>query len=238
MYGELADWFHLVTSPHEYAVEAEFYGRVLRESSQIPVKSVLELGSGGGNNASHLKGTFDLTLTDVSEAMLALSERINPSCEHVQGDMRTLRLDREFDAVFAHDALSYMTTRDDLRAAVETASEHCRPGGVALFAPDHTRETFWATTDHGGHDGDGRGLRYLEWTWDPDPADETYTVDYALMSKEADGSVRVVHDRHICGLFPRDVWLATIERAGFHATTRAGIEQETAAEVFVGVKPA
>src|SRR5688572_18619794 len=109
MYGELASWFHLLTSPDEYAVEAEFYGRVLTEAAEIPVKTVLELGSGGGNNASHLKEAFDLTLTDISEEMLALSERINPSCEHIRGDMTTLRLEREFDAVFAHDALDYMT---------------------------------------------------------------------------------------------------------------------------------
>ena len=32
-----------------------------------------------------------------------MSRSINPECEHVQGDMRTLRLGREFDAVFVHD---------------------------------------------------------------------------------------------------------------------------------------
>ena len=31
------------------------------------------------------------------------------------GDMRTLRLERTFDVVFIHDAISYLTTEDDLR---------------------------------------------------------------------------------------------------------------------------
>ena len=54
--------------------------------------------------------------------------------------MRTVRLGRTFDAVLVHDAIDYMTTEADLRAAVETAYAHCRPG-VALFVPDDIAET-------------------------------------------------------------------------------------------------
>ena len=73
--------------------------------------TLLELGSGGGNNASHLKHRFECTLTDLSPEMLALSRTLNPECEHIEGDMRTLRLERTFDAVFVHDAIAYITTR-------------------------------------------------------------------------------------------------------------------------------
>jgi hypothetical protein len=132
--------------------------------------------------------------------------------------MRTVRLGRVFDAVFVHDAVAYMTTEDDLRLAIGTAFAHCRPGGAALFAPDHLRENFRTGTDWGGHDGDGRAARFLEWTWDPDPLDTTYTVDYAYLLREPDGSVRVAHDRHIEGLFPRATWLRLLEEAGFQAS--------------------
>ena len=67
--------------------------------------------------------------------------------------MRTVRLGRTFDCVFVHDAVCYMTTEHDLRAAIATAAAHCRPGGVVLMAPDYVRETFRPGTDHGGHDG-------------------------------------------------------------------------------------
>ena len=178
MYGELAEWWPLLSAPEDYAEEAAFYARTLLEAGDPPPRTVLELGSGGGNNAWHLKAHFALTLVDPSPGMLAVSRALNPDCEHVRGDMRTVRLGHEFDAVFVHDAVCYMTSDDDLRRAMETAFVHCRPGGVALFCPDHLRENFVPPTDHGGHDGDdGRGLRYLEWTWDPDPADGTYTVN-------------------------------------------------------------
>ena len=203
MYHDLAPWWPLLSAPSEYAEEAEIYRRLLVEAGDRPPVTMLELGSGGGNNASHLKAHFELTLVDRGG-----HARGQPGghlkCEHVQGDIRgrsawALGVRRRV----VHDAVMYMTTAEDLRLAIETAFVHCRPGGAALFAPDHLREHFRTGTDYGGHDGDQRAVRFLEWTWDPDPLDTTYTVDYAYLLRDADGSVRVEHDRHVEGLFPR-----------------------------------
>lgn len=241
LYGELAQWFHLLTAPEEYAEEAEFYRRTLLENSPGELHTLLELGSGGGNNASHLKRHFTMTLVDLSPGMLAISQTINPECEHLIGDMRDVRLGRVFDAVFVHDAIVYMTTEADLRRAMATAYAHSKPGGVALFVPDAVRENFRPSTDCGGHDGEGRGLRYLEWTWDPDPNDDQYTVDYAYMLREGDGEPRVVYDRHVEGLFSRAVWLRLLNEVGFR-TEKIVVEhsevEEGIYESFVCVKPA
>ena len=220
MYGELAEWFHLLTAPEEYADEAADYERLLLEA--LPgVRTLLELGSGGGNNALHLKQRFECALTDLSPEMLALSEEINPTCEHIAGDMRTLRLGRQFDAVFVHDAIAYMVSEADVQAAIETAYVHTRLGGVALFTPDFIRETFVAGSDHGGHDAiDGRGVRYLEWVHAPHAGASTYVTDYALLTRERDGRVGVVHDRHVEGLFSRATWLNLLTGAGFEVEER------------------
>jgi SAM-dependent methyltransferase len=181
-------------------------------------------------------------LVDLSPAMLAVSRQLNPRCEHVEGDLRTVRLDRRFDCVFVHDAVTYMLGESDLRQAMETAFVHCNPGGAALFCPDHVRETFEPSEDHGGHDSPTglRALRYLEWTWDPDPSDSTYTVDYAYLMRSDDGSVRVEHDRHLEGLFPRADWLRWLEEAGFRAERvpfdHSELEPGTY-ELFLGRKP-
>jgi SAM-dependent methyltransferase len=215
LYHEFAAWWPLLSDPADYVEEAGFYQRQLIAACDGPLRTLVELGSGGGNNASHLKARFEMVLVDRSPGMLEVSRALNPECEHVEGDMRTVRLGRLFDGVFVHDAIVYMTTLDDVRQAIETAWAHCRPGGAALFAPDHVRENFRGSTDHGGHDLGGRGLRYLEWSWDPDPADTTYTVDYAYLLRERDGSTRVEWDRHVEGLFPRADWLRILSEAGF-----------------------
>ena len=239
LYRELASWWPLLSEPAHYAEEAAFYLQVLMSSSVRPPKTLLELGCGGGNNASHLKAHFYMTLVDLSPSMLAVSRALNPVCEHIEGDMRTVRLGRLFDAVFVHDAVAYMTSEDDLRSVLETSFVHCRPGGAALFCPDHVRENFRPQTSHGGHDSGARSLRYLEWTWDPDPSDTTYESHMAYLLREADGTVRVEHDRHLMGLFGRDDWLRLLAEVGFeprglpfeHSELEPG-----SSEVFVGTR--
>lgn len=239
LYDQLASWWPLLSPVEDYAEEAAFYARHLLALGDQPARTLLELGSGGGNNASYLKTRFEVVLVDPSPGMLAVSRKLNPHCEHLRGDMRTIRLGRQFDRVFIHDAICYMTTKHDLRAAIQTAYEHCRPGGAALFAPDHVRENFQASTDHSGADGEERGLRYLEWTWDPDPEDNIYLVDYAYMLRDSDGTVHVEHDRHVEGLFARDEWLKLMEDAGFEAQVVPFDHSELqpgSCEVFLGVK--
>jgi RimJ/RimL family protein N-acetyltransferase/SAM-dependent methyltransferase len=239
LYTELADWWPLLSTPADYVEEAAFYRQHLVRAATRPIETVLELGSGGGNNASHLKRHFRMTLVDRSPGMLAVSRQLNPECEHVDGDMRTVRLNRLFDAVFVHDAVCYLTTERDLRLAMLTAVQHCRPGGAVLFAPDFTRENFRLSTDHGGHDGEGRGLRYLEWTTDPDPSDSTYLVDFAYLLREAGGATRVKWDRHVEGLFARQDWLRWLHEAGLDARVIPFEHSEVdpcTHEIFVGVK--
>jgi len=235
LYGDLAKWWPLLSAPEEYAEEAEVYRRVLTGSAQVPVSTVLELGSGGGNNASHLKAHFEMTLVDRSPGMLKVSRRLNPECDHRLGDMRTVRLGSEFDAVFVHDAVAYLATLEDLRATVRTAFEHSRPGAAALFVPDHLKETFESGTSHGGHDGDGRGMRYLEWTRDPGP-DGTYVTDFAYLLHEDDVGTSVLYDRHVCGLFSRDEWLRTLGEAGFEPRyEEAALRSGEVLRMLVGV---
>jgi SAM-dependent methyltransferase len=240
LYDQLASWWPLLSAPDDYAEEAAFYRRALVDAGNRPLKTVLELGSGGGNNASHLKADFQMTLVDCSPGMLQASRALNPDCEHVEGDMRTVRLGRQFDAVFVHDAVSYMATEADLKQAIETTFVHCKPGGAALFAPDYVRENFRSSTEHGGYDGPNRGLRYLMWTWDPNPDDATYVVDFAYLLRSGDEPMRVEHDRHVEGLFSRHDWLRLLAAAGFQSKVAPMEHSELepgSAEVFVCVRP-
>ncbi len=242
LYDELAGWWPLLSKPEDYREESALYEKTFEELARRPVKEVLELGSGGGNNASFLKARYAMTLTDLSQGMLAVSRRLNPECEHVQGDMRTLRLGRDFDAVLVHDAVMYMTTEDDLAAAIGTAARHLRPGGLALFVPDHTIESYEPFTESGGEDGaDGRSLRYLEWSRPRAPGATSAEVSFAVLLKEGDAPARVVLDEQIFGLFSRNMWSRLIEGVGLETRSVPYVLSEFAPndprEMFAGVRP-
>ena len=76
IYSDLAPWFHLLTGLAGHEEEASYYMRVIEAASEGSARTLLELGSGGGNNASHMKTRFECTLTDLSAKMLGLSRTI------------------------------------------------------------------------------------------------------------------------------------------------------------------
>ena len=100
LYDELARWWPLFSPPSHYVEEVADILPTLLGSAAPEPKTMLELGCGGGSVAHHLKHHLELTLTDRSAAMLQVSRALNPECEHVLGDMRTMRLGRTFDVVF------------------------------------------------------------------------------------------------------------------------------------------
>jgi SAM-dependent methyltransferase len=224
LYRDLAEWWPLISPPDEYAPEAAFLAGVLR-SAVAGVPEVLDLGSGGGHVAAHLKGQLDMTLVDLSEEMLAVSRALNPECAHLRGDMRTLRLGRTFDAVLVHDAVDYMTGEADLRQVIETVFAHCRPGGIAVFVPDYIADTFQSATGGGGSsDAAGRRGSFREWAWDPDPADDWVQVEYEFVLRDTDGTVQVVQEAHRLGAFSRSTWHHLLAEAGF--SPEAGLGEQ------------
>ena len=213
LYDELVRFYHLLDPLEDHAEEGEEFGAVLRAAVESP-RTLLELGAGAGHGAHYIKQSFEqVVLTDLSEPMLARSRALNPDCEHLLGDMRSLRLGRSFDCVLIHDAICYLTTPEQLREAARTVSEHLRPGGAGLLVPDCVQESFVEThEDHAGDDGE-RSLRCISWSWDPDPADHTHLTDFAFLLRE-EGEVRAVHDRHVYGLFQTSTWLEVCRSVG------------------------
>jgi SAM-dependent methyltransferase len=240
LYRDLAQWWPLISPTEEYAGEAAYLAAVLK-SAEVPVRHVLDLGSGGGHIAVHVKDSFSLTLLDISPDMLEVSRRLNPECEHLQGDMRTARLGRTFDAVLVHDAVDYITSTGDLRQVIETAFAHCRPGGIALFVPDYVKDTFGELTGAGGGgtDGSGRQGSFVERTWDPDPADDWVQAEYELTLREADGTVEVVHETHRLGAFSRAQWQRLLLAAGFEPDAARAVRPagRMPGNLFAGRKP-
>ncbi len=222
LYGDLAWLWPIMSPPEEYAEEASYWLRELRarlpaDKRRAPLerRRVLELGTGGGHFLHQLVPEYDATAVDLSDAMLAHSRRLNPGVRHHVGDMRTVRLGETFDAVLIHDAIDYMVTEDDLRAAFATARAHLEPGGLLIAAPDHYADTFTSpyVDDNTKSDGETT-LTFVEYSVVLEPggtAVETVYIYYIVR----DGELRVEVDRHTTGMFTLATWERLLSEAGF-----------------------
>lgn len=238
LYGELVGWYPLVDPPADHKEEGDVFSAAFeREVSPAP-ETLLELGAGAGHTALHMKGRFRCTLVDPSAEMSTASERLNPECEHVLGDMRTVRLGREFDAVLIHDAIMYMVNETDLRAAVQTAFLHTRPGGALIIAPDCTRDTFveGAEIEHAAEGS--RAVQLMMWDWDPDPSDDSFITEYALLMRDG-RNVTAAHESHVQGLFSLGRWLHILADTGYEVQMLARpLGDGTSDQVFLCQRPA
>ena len=124
-YDELAWTEAWLEDPQGVEEEVATYHRLMEEHARRPIREVLHLGCGAGAHDRALKRHFSLTGVDLNNAMLRLARRANPEVEYHQGDMRSVRLGRRFDAVVIPDSIDYMAT----------ARHHLRPGGALLVVP-------------------------------------------------------------------------------------------------------
>lgn len=234
LYNELAGWWHLLSSPEDYAEEAGLYWNIISKY-KTGIINALELGSGGGNNAFYLKQKCKFTLTDLSPEMIKVSQQLNPECDHYIGDMRSINLNQTFDLVFIHDAIMYMTTEADLLQVFNNAHKHLNPDGILFIVPDFFNETFSSKTSHGGHDGDHKSIRYLEWTYDKDPDDTIVETEYVYLLKDKDDKVTCVHDSTKEGIFAKVTWERLLTKAGFDVIFEPIAHSELEPESYYGI---
>lgn len=220
MYSDLAWlWPLWGRAEDEYAHYCRFVVRQIRDHAQRPVRTVLDIGCGGGKNVFNLKKKFQVTGLDLSPVMLAQARRRNPECEFIWGDMRMFRLERSFDAILMDDAISLMNTRADFAAAFRAAFVHLNPGGVLIATPDATVETFRqnatvCATSSGNTPKGPVAVTFIENHYDPAPADDHFeaTLIYLIHRK---GRLRMASDHWRLGLFPLGFWRHVVADTGF-----------------------
>lgn len=142
VFGNYARYYNLLYRDKDYAGEVEFIDQLLRTYAS-QTQSILELGCGTGTHALLLaKQGYSVHGVDLSAEMLQqASERLSQLPQELasklvysQGDIRTIRLDQQFDAIVSlFHVFSYQTTNQDLQATFATVNAHLKPGGVLIF---------------------------------------------------------------------------------------------------------
>jgi SAM-dependent methyltransferase len=215
LYDDLAWIWPFLSPPEEYTDEVATF---FEEFDRLGVPEggrLLHLGSGGGSIDWHLKQRYKVTGIDLSAAMLAQAQAVNPEARYLVGDLRNMHLGRHFDAVLLHDAVAYMLTPDELRDAYRTAAAHLVPGGALVTTPEMVRECFQqhhsevVTREDGG-----RSVTTLIVDFDPDPSDHQFESTFIYLIRDA-GALRVEVDTHQVGIHALADFEAAIAAAGF-----------------------
>ncbi len=135
-----ADQYDLLYSDKDYEAECDLLEQAFKKYGHR-VKTILDIGCGTGNHSIPLaRRGYQVTGVDLSENMLtharekAKSSNAPASLAFVQGDARTVDVNKKFDAVLMMFAvLGYQLTNEDVLASLNTVRKHLNPGGVFIF---------------------------------------------------------------------------------------------------------
>ncbi len=243
-YNELAWADDLLSDPDEFSKEIYIYIDFIKRNSRIKPETLLHLGSGSGHYDTIFKNHFKVTGVDISMGMLAKARARLPEIEYIEGDIRTVRLNKLFDAVIIPDCIDYMVTADDLKQVVENASRHLKPGGLLLIV-GKTLETFRDNNFAYTGEKDGIHITVLENNYINPYKPDTYEASiFYLIRKEGELTVR--SEVHYLGLFPEALWNKIFTETGFelkkeplndmYKNNLIG-EGEYPLTIFIGIKP-
>lgn len=120
-------------------------------SSSSPIKNVLDIGCGAGNNTLKLREVyghdFNVVLNDLSEPMLnRATQRVASvnagTIQRVASDFRTADLPHEsFDVIIAAAVLHHLRDDHDWRSAFAKIYDLLRPGGSVWITDMVTHES-------------------------------------------------------------------------------------------------
>ena len=211
-YNELAwteDW---LADPAAYEDEVKVYVDLIQRRASKPPRTLLHLGSGAGGHDTIFKRHFAVTGVDLSPGMLSKARNLHPDIEYIEGDMRTLRLDRKFDAVAIPDSIDYMASRQDLEQAVQTAAMHLKTGCVLLVTAK-TKEIFQNNNFAYSGEKDGIHVTLFENNYINPFHPDTYEATLVYLIRQR-GELTIHTEQQVLGLFSQPIWTEVFKNAG------------------------
>jgi len=203
-YNDLAWTEDLLADPTDYEDEVKSYINLLHKATEIPLHTMLHLGCGAGGHDTYFKQHFNVTGVDLSLGMLKKARKSHPEIEYHEGDMRSIRLNRQFDIVAIPDSIDYMVSLNDLRQAIQTCLEHLKLGGILLIVAK-TKETF--QNNNFAYEGikDDIQITLLENNYINPIRPNTYEATFVYLIREH-GELSIQTENQILGLFPLTTW--------------------------------
>jgi SAM-dependent methyltransferase len=142
VFNDYARCYDFIYRDKDYRSESDYIDKLIQQF--VPgAGSILELGCGSCGHAEHLaKKGYTICGVDISEKMLIrarnnigkLKPEISSNISVSQADIRSVRLEKSFDAAISlFHVISYLPANDDLLSAFKTAQFHLKKNGVFIF---------------------------------------------------------------------------------------------------------
>lgn len=136
MFHELAGYYDALNAWKDYRSESVRLEGIARRYGRSGGTSWLDVACGTGKHLEFLRRGHDCVGVDGSAEMLRLARRRLPGVRLVHADMRTFRLEQEFDVVSClFSAVGHLRTERDLALAFANFARHAKPGGVVIAEP-------------------------------------------------------------------------------------------------------
>ena len=140
LYGNaLANTYDILNDGIDHAAWADFVEKCIEKFSDIKVSEICETACGTGLMACELaRRGYSVTASDLSEEMLAVAENRarneDLDVRFVLQDMRYAKMYSQKDLVLCMlDSMNYLTKREDIASAIESAAGALKNGGLFIF---------------------------------------------------------------------------------------------------------
>jgi ubiquinone/menaquinone biosynthesis C-methylase UbiE len=136
MYRGLAKYYDAIYDWKDYRSESRRLETIARRYVGTGRTTWLDVACGTGRHLEFLRRRHPATGVDQSSEMLRLARRRLPGIRLVEGDMRTLRLNRRFDVVTClFSAIGHLKTEEDVRRTFANFARHLNDRGVVIVEP-------------------------------------------------------------------------------------------------------
>lgn len=242
-YNDLAwteDW---LANPEEYKDEVMFYIHLIKSNSISSPSTLLHLGCGAGGQDNFFKQHFTVTGVDLSKGMLKIARDRHPEIEYIEGDMRTIKFERQFDVIVIPDSIDYMVSEEDLLQVIINSVFHLKTGGILLVVAK-TQETFHNNNFAYSCEKDNVSVTLLENNYINTYIPNTYEATFMYLIRKR-GQLSIHTENQILGLFPQAIWENIFIKAGLviQKTTLSGVYEkyilnngEYPLTIFIGKK--
>lgn len=205
----------MISSPEEYESFSNYILHKINEHKTRKTSTLLHLGCGSGCIDYNLKNHYSITGVDLSKDMIKSAAKKNPECEYLVGDMRTVNLNRKFDAIILPDSTAYLLTESEIYNLFKNAKNMLNKDGLLMVMVEYDPEFFPQNrTTVEKVRKDDIELTFIENNYAKDLRENSFEATFIFLIR-IKGELDVVMDVHRAGLFKKEIWHDQMVKAGF-----------------------